>query len=57
MNGTTGFFDHGNIKLDTKNIILSALVQTLWSKTYHSKIVAKITCSSTYHVQTVQDIL
>ena len=31
-NGTIGFLDLKNIDLDTKIIILSALVQKLWSK-------------------------
>ena len=37
INGTIGFLDLKIIDLDTKNVILSALVKKLWSKTYFAK--------------------
>ena len=45
-----------NIDLDTKIIIISALVQRLWSKISFCIMVANVTRSCTSHVQTAQDI-
>ena len=45
-----------NIDLDTKIVILSALVQKLWSKTSFGIKVANVTRLSASHVQISQDI-
>ena len=45
-----------NIDLDTKIVILSALVQKLWSKTSFCIMVVNVTRSRTSHVQIAQDI-
>ena len=42
--------------LDAKIVILSALVQKLWSKTSFCIMVANVTRLRTSHVQTAQDI-
>ena len=55
-NGTIGFLDLKNIDLDTKIVILSALVQKLWSKTSFCIMVVNVTRSRTSHVQITQDI-
>ena len=44
------FFDLKNIDLDTKIVILSALVQKLWSKTSFCIMVANVTRARTSHV-------
>ena len=49
-NGTIGFLDLKNIDLDTKIIILSALVQKLWSTTSFCIMVDNATRSHTSHV-------
>ena len=41
-NGTIRFLDHKNTDLDTKIIILSALVQKLWSKMYFCKMMVNV---------------
>ena len=46
--------DLKDIDLDTKIVILSVLVQKLWSKTSFCKMVDCVTCTS--HVQAAQDI-
>ena len=43
MNGTIRFLDPENLVLDTKIIILSALVQKLWPKTRFRKMAENIT--------------
>ena len=55
-NDTIRFVDLKNIDIDAKIVILSALVQKLWSKTSFCIIVANITRSHTSHVQTTQDV-
>ena len=55
-NGTIGFLNLKNIDLDTKIIILSALVQKLWSKTSFCIMVDNKTRSRTSHIQTAQNI-
>ena len=45
-----------NIDLDAKIIVISALVQKLWSKTSFCIMVANVTRSCMSHIQTVQDI-
>ena len=45
-----------NIYLDAKIVILSPLVQKLWSKRSFCIIMANVTCSRTSHVQTAQDV-
>ena len=42
--------------LDTKIVILSALVQKFWSKTSFCIVVVNVTRSRTSHVQIAQDI-
>ena len=56
INGTIGFLDLKNIDLDTKIVILSVLVQKLWSKTSFCIMVANVARSRTSHVQIAQDI-
>ena len=56
INSTIGFLDLKNIDLDTKIVILSVLVQKLWSKTSFFIMVASVTRSCTSHIQIVQDI-
>ena len=53
LNGTIGFLDLKTILLDTKIVILSALVQKLWSTTSFCTIVANITHLRTPHAQIV----
>ena len=55
-NGTIGDFDFKNIDRDNKIVILSALVQKLWSKTSFCIMLANKTHSCTSHGQTAQDI-
>ena len=45
-----------NIDLDTKMIILSALVQKLWSKTSFCIMLANVTRSGMSHIQTAQNV-
>ena len=52
LNGTIRFLDLKHTDLDTQNVILSAVVQKLWSKTYFCKMVADVTHSGTSHIQT-----
>ena len=54
-NGGIGFLDLKNIDLDNKIVILSALVQKLWSKTSVCIMVAKVTHLRASHVQIAQD--
>ena len=42
--------------LDTKIVILNALVRKLWSKMSFCIMVANVTHSRTSHVQTAQDV-
>ena len=42
--------------LDAKIVILSALVQKLWSETSFCIMVANVTRSRAFHVQTAQDV-
>ena len=56
-NGTIRFLDLKNIDLDAKIIVISALVQKLWSKTSFWIMVGNITRSCMSHIQTDQDIL
>ena len=51
---TIRFPDLKKIDLDTKIVILSALVQNLWSKASFCIMVANVTCSRMLHVQTAQ---
>ena len=44
---TFRFFDNDNMDLDTKTVILTALVKKLWSDKYFCKMVANVTCSHT----------
>ena len=53
---TIRFLAHINIDLDTKMVILSALVQKLWSKRSFCKMVANVMLSCTSNFQTAQDI-
>ena len=55
-NATIGFLDLNNMDLDTKIIILSALVEKLWSMSF-CKIGANVARSGTSHVQSTHDIL
>ena len=55
-NGTIRFLDVKNIDLDAKIIVISALVQKLWSKTSFCIMVANVTHSCMSHIQTAQDI-
>ena len=50
------FLDLKNIDLDTKIVILSALVQKLWPKTSLFTMVVNVTRLRTSHVQIAQDI-
>ena len=43
-----------NIDLDTKIVILSVLVQTLWSKRSFCIMVESVSCSCMSHIQTAQ---
>ena len=45
-----------NIDLDAKIIVISALVQKLWSKTSFCIMVANVTHLCMSHIQTTQDI-
>ena len=55
-NGTIGFLDLKNIDLDVKIIVISALVQKLWSKIIFCIMMANVKCSRMVHIQTAQDI-
>ena len=57
QNGTIGFLYLKNIDLDAKIIVISALVQKLWSKTSFCIMVANVTHSCMSHIQTTQDNL
>ena len=54
-NGTIRLFDLKNIDLEAKLIVLSALVQKLWSKTSFCIMVANIMNLLTSHIQIAQD--
>ena len=53
---TIRFPDLKNIDLATKTVILSALVQKLWSNTDFCIMVANMTCLHTSHVQNTQNV-
>ena len=55
INGTIRFLDLKNIDLDTKIVILRALVQKLRSQVEFCKMVSNVTRSGTSHFQTAQD--
>ena len=56
INGIITILDLKNIDLDTKIIILRALVQKLWSKTSFCIMVPNVTRLRTYQAQTTQDV-
>ena len=49
-------FDLKNIDLDTKIVILSVLVQKLWSRTPFCTMVAIVMRLGTSHIQTTQNV-
>ena len=53
MGGTIEFLDHKNIDIDTKIIILSGLVQNVWSKTCFCNMVASLLSTNQDTVQNV----
>ena len=55
ISGTIGFLDLKNIDLDAK-IVISTVVQKLWSKTSFRIMVANVAHSCMLHIQTAQDI-
>ena len=55
-NGTIGFLDLKNIDLDNKIVILSALVQKLWSKTSLCIMVVNVMRSCMSHIRIAKDI-
>ena len=48
--------DLKNIDLDEKIIVISALVQRLWLKTFFCIMVANVTHSCMSHIQIAQDV-
>ena len=57
MNGTIWFLDPQNIALDTKIIILCALVQKLWQKMRFRKMVENITYPEMTVIQNTRDFI
>ena len=56
VNGTIRFRDLKNTDLDMKIVILSALVQKLWSKANSFNMVENVMLSLTSHAQNAKDI-